>query len=180
MNRYSNTTINGLYPKEYDAKTSIGMMDCPFCDIIEKNAFNIIYRDDRLLAILDHCPKNVGHFLIMPIRHVESIFELMDKEFLQFRNAAQRILLNPSNKDDFLERYEYYLSQTDRSDTRLIKKCRSSIDFLSNTPELIPSGFTCGFNEGAYSGKKHEHVHMHVVPAYENSANEHGFRALFC
>jgi diadenosine tetraphosphate (Ap4A) HIT family hydrolase len=155
------------------------MNHCTFCEIIEKNAYNIFYRDDFHVAIVDMCPKNAGHFLILPIKHDESIFALTDKEFLQFRNVANRILSDQFNKTDFIARYEHYISLAKEWDMKVVKRCRLAIDFLKRTSTIIPSGFSFGFNEGSYSGKKHEHVHMHVVPAYENSVNVHGFRSLF-
>jgi diadenosine tetraphosphate (Ap4A) HIT family hydrolase len=161
------------------SKESIRMNQCMFCEIIEKNAYNIFYRDDFHVAIVDMCPKNAGHFLILPVKHDESIFALTDKEFLQFRNVANRILSDQFNKTDFIARYEHYIALAKEWDTKVVKRCRLAIDFLKRTSTILPSGFSFGFNEGSYSGKKHEHVHMHVVPAYENSVNVHGFRSLF-
>ena len=155
------------------------MNHCTFCEIIKKNASSIIYRDDCHVAIVDICPKNAGHFLILPIKHRESIFELTDQEFLQFRNVADRILSGPFDKNDFIDRYTHFIATANASDIKVIERCRLAIDFLKRNSKIMPSGFSCGFNEGSHSGREHEHLHMHVVPAYENSVNAHGFRSLF-
>lgn len=155
------------------------MIHCRFCEMIESNAYNIFYRDRLLAALVEICPKNVGHFLIVPLRHVESIFELTDEEFLQFRKVAWRVLFNQFHRVNFVERYEHYIALAEKSDRRVIERCHSGIEFLRGEENPAPSGFSLGFNEGADSGKEYEHVHMHVVPAYKGRVNVHGFRLLF-
>jgi len=154
------------------------MSHCQFCEMIEKDSYNSFYRDHLHAAVVEICPKNIGHFLIVPLRHIESVFELTDEEFLQFRRVAQEILLNKFHQINFIGRYEHYLSSAEKSDTRVIERCHHAIEFLRMESNIVPSGFSCGFNEGSNSGKEYEHLHMHVVPAYENSVNEHGFRYL--
>ncbi len=152
---------------------------CQFCEMIETNADNIFYRDRLLAALVEICPKNVGHFLIIPLRHVESIFELTNEEYLQFRKVAWRVLFNQFHRINFIERYEHYIALAENSDTRVIERCHSGIEFLRGATNVAPSGFSMGFNEGSDSGKEYQHVHMHVVPAYGDRVNRHGFRFLF-
>lgn len=71
------------------------MNQCTCCERIEKNACNIIRRDDCHVATVGICPRNAGHFLILPVKHHESIFEYTDQAFLQFRNVANRIFSDP-------------------------------------------------------------------------------------
>lgn len=61
------------------------MSVCPFCqisalDIVVENAFHMVIRD--------RYPVSVGHSLIIPKRHVASLFELTDEEF----NALYELL----------------------------------------------------------------------------------------
>lgn len=59
------------------------MNDCLFCKIIKREIpANIVYEDDFSLAFLDINPINIGHTLLMPKEHHESIFDLPD-ELLQ-------------------------------------------------------------------------------------------------
>jgi diadenosine tetraphosphate (Ap4A) HIT family hydrolase len=147
--------------------------------MIEKNSYDIFYRDNLCAAIVEFCPKNVGHFLIIPLRHAESIFELSDEELLHLRSVALDIMVNHFHKVDFIGRYKRYILRTSESDTKVIDRCNNAIEFINREPKLIPSGFSCGFNEWSNSGKEYDHFHLHVVPAYNNSVNRHGFRFLF-
>lgn len=52
-------------------------MDCIFCDI---NKEKIIYETSHWFAIFDEYPVNQGHALLIPKRHVESVFELNEEE----------------------------------------------------------------------------------------------------
>lgn len=52
-------------------------MDCIFCDI---NKEKIIYETSYWFAIFDEYPVNQGHTLLIPKRHVESVFELNEEE----------------------------------------------------------------------------------------------------
>jgi len=154
------------------------MSDCIFCKMIEQNGYDIFYRNDLFAAALDICPKNVGHFLIIPVRHIESICELSDEEFLLFRRVALDIMLNNFHKINFAGRYEHFIASASEADKKLIERCRNAIEFINGESKLSPSGFSCGFNEGFNSGKEYEHLHMHVVPAYKNRANKRGYRSL--
>lgn len=52
-------------------------MDCVFCDI---NKEKIIYETSCWFAMFDEYPVNQGHVLLIPKRHVESVFELNEEE----------------------------------------------------------------------------------------------------
>lgn len=56
-------------------------MDCLFCSIIrgEEEAVRI-YEDGFALAILDRYPRGLGHTLVMPKRHHESVFDMSADE----------------------------------------------------------------------------------------------------
>ncbi len=155
------------------------MNPCVFCEMIEKKSYNIFYRDPLCAAVVEFCPKNVGHFLVIPLRHVVTLAELTDQEYLQIRRATLDILTNRWREIDFVGRYEYFASMAEESDIRVIDRCNNAIDLINRESELVPEGYSCGFNEGLNSGKEHEHFHLHVVPAYHDRANEHGFRFMF-
>ena len=55
-------------------------MDCIFCDIIKKESpADILYEDDKFIAIKDIKPVAPIHFLIVPKEHIASINDLEDK-----------------------------------------------------------------------------------------------------
>ena len=59
------------------------MMTCVFCHIND-----IVLENDLAIAFYDKYPVNKGHLLIIPKRHVEQYFELMDQE----RSAIDQLL----------------------------------------------------------------------------------------
>ena len=53
------------------------MMECPFCNIINKKTdAHIIYESERVIAFLDIDPINEGHILVVPKVHEASIDKL--------------------------------------------------------------------------------------------------------
>ena len=51
--------------------------DCPFCDLPPDR---ILMRDDVGVAFLDSYPVTEGHTLVVPLRHVASVFDLSGSE----------------------------------------------------------------------------------------------------
>jgi histidine triad (HIT) family protein len=55
----------------------IFMQDCLFCKIIRGEIpGKFIYRDDQVVAFHDISPKAPIHFLIVPVKHIESLREI--------------------------------------------------------------------------------------------------------
>lgn len=54
--------------------------DCIFCKIIAGEIpSNKVYEDESFMAILDVCPANRGHVIILPKMHAANIFELPEE-----------------------------------------------------------------------------------------------------
>lgn len=52
-------------------------MDCLFCQIIKKEkGSHIVYEDEAVFAFLDIFPRAIGHTLVLPKEHVETILDL--------------------------------------------------------------------------------------------------------
>jgi len=53
------------------------MKDCLFCQIVSgKHPAHIVYEDEMTIAFLDHRPLFLGHTLLVPRQHVETLTEL--------------------------------------------------------------------------------------------------------
>ncbi len=78
-------------------------MNCLFCSIInkEKPAY-IFYEDDAVVAFLDVFPHALGHTLVVPKRHMETMLELRDDELASFWKGVRSALevLHRSLKPD--------------------------------------------------------------------------------
>lgn len=56
-------------------------MTCIFCDILDgKRVGHILYEDDSHIAFLDKYPIDVGHSLIIPRKHHETISDMDSKD----------------------------------------------------------------------------------------------------
>ena len=69
------------------------MRDCIFCKIAkgEIPAETIIYRDTDVCVFLDIKPVNLGHALVIPNEHYESIFDLPEDILSAMTRAAKKV-----------------------------------------------------------------------------------------
>ena len=68
------------------------MADCIFCKIVEKEIpAHIVREDDDFLIFLDVNPVNPGHLLIIPKKHIESVFDLPDKQYKNIFEVAKAL-----------------------------------------------------------------------------------------
>lgn len=78
-------------------------MDCLFCKIIKKEIpAEIIYDDDKTMAILDVNPRSPGHTMILPKIHAENILDLPEEKIEGVFKAVKKVteLLNKSLKPE--------------------------------------------------------------------------------
>lgn len=62
---------------------------CPFCSIIfGEIQSNKIYEDQKVMAVLDINPGNLGHFIVFPKEHVKTSFEMKQEEFMYLMNIT--------------------------------------------------------------------------------------------
>ena len=53
------------------------MEACVFCDIIAgRSPASVVYRDDDCIAVMDICPINAGHLLVIPVKHATHLNDL--------------------------------------------------------------------------------------------------------
>jgi len=55
------------------------MKGCVFCAVVAGAEHHSIYRDDAIVAFLDHAPVIPGHTLVVPATHYETIDDLPDE-----------------------------------------------------------------------------------------------------
>ncbi len=53
-------------------------MTCAFCSLVRSPSRTRVYEDDVVFAEVDPRQPHRGHVLVIPIRHVENLFELDD------------------------------------------------------------------------------------------------------
>ena len=63
-----------------------------FCQIIAGTLdTEVVWRDETVVAFLDHRPVFKGHVLVCPARHVESLLDLPDELMQPLLATAQRV-----------------------------------------------------------------------------------------
>jgi histidine triad (HIT) family protein len=68
------------------------MSECIFCRILAGDApGTFVHRDDECAAFMDIQPVNVGHLLVIPIRHAASLAELDSETAGRIMKLGQRL-----------------------------------------------------------------------------------------
>ncbi len=68
------------------------MEECVFCDIIAgRSEASVVYRDDWCIAVMDICPVNAGHMLVIPTNHATHLADLQSGTGAALFEAAQRL-----------------------------------------------------------------------------------------
>ena len=67
---------------------------CIFCKIVRKQApASVIYEDESVMALLDIRPLNLGHTLVIPKEHYETIYEIPDELIAHIHKIVKRTAL---------------------------------------------------------------------------------------
>lgn len=107
-------------------------MSCPFCTLPQEK---ILISNLKGIVIRDAYPVSNGHTLIIPRRHVDSLFDLGHDE----RDA----LFN------------------------LVEEAKRRLE-----QEFRPDAFNIAINDGPAAGQTVPHLHIHLIPRYENDTPE--------
>ena len=62
-----------------------------FCAVVGGGEHHAIFRDERVVAFLDHAPVFPGHTLVVPARHYETIEDLPEDEVAPLFLLARRL-----------------------------------------------------------------------------------------
>jgi histidine triad (HIT) family protein len=67
-------------------------MDCLFCKMIAKEIpVNLVYEDEKVIAVLDINPVNPGHTLVIPKAHSENVAVAADRDLIALVMAVKKI-----------------------------------------------------------------------------------------
>lgn len=114
---------------------------CPFCTLDSSR----IFADNKLaVAVLDGYPVSPGHTLIIPKRHIVSLFEATEDERAALFELMARVRERMLN-------------------------CRFPFDRGGNS--FVPDGFNIGINDGVAAGQSVFHLHIHLIPRYEGDCD---------
>jgi histidine triad (HIT) family protein len=65
--------------------------DCVFCAVVAGAERDALYRDEQVVAFLDHAPVFPGHTLVVPARHYETFDDLPEELVAPLFSLARRL-----------------------------------------------------------------------------------------
>jgi diadenosine tetraphosphate (Ap4A) HIT family hydrolase len=116
---------------------------CRFCSLEESTA---ILSNEHAIAIYDGFPVTPGHTLIVPKRHIASLFEAAREE--------QTAMF------DLLAEMRQFL----------LLSSQSSFGKVGTIP--VPDGFNIGINDGMAAGQTVMHLHIHLIPRFRGDTED--------
>lgn len=69
---------------------------CVFCEIAKGNKEipqKVVYRDNEIMVLMNIYPYNTGHLQVVPVRHVESLEELGETEYVKLWDFVKKSVL---------------------------------------------------------------------------------------
>jgi histidine triad (HIT) family protein len=141
---------------------------CYFCTVSLGEADPFIFENRSYVGIFDTNPVNPGHALIIPRRHVVSIFDLNAEEQADYFEALQgvrRVIETTDRKALYREMLTRdYLSDRPKDHIEAVLE----LDFLDHTPDA----YTVGNNNGRAAGRSIDHLHIIVLPRYQGDVED--------
>lgn len=67
------------------------MTDCAFCAVVSGAEHHAVYRDEQVVAFLDHAPVYLGHTLVVPTRHYDTLDDMPESDVAPLFLLARRI-----------------------------------------------------------------------------------------
>ena len=64
---------------------------CAFCAVVAGAEHHAVYRDDDVVAFLDHAPVIPGHTLVVPTTHYDSLDDLPDEALTPLFKVVRRV-----------------------------------------------------------------------------------------
>jgi len=135
---------------------------CYFCTVARGEADPFIVENRSFISIFDTNPVNPGHALIIPRRHVASVFDLNDQEqndYFAALNAVKAVIESTDKQALYREMMQRdYLQGRPKTPLETVLQ----LPFLNQQPDA----YTVGNNDGRMAGRSIDHLHVIVLPRY--------------
>lgn len=137
--------------------------NCYFCKVTSGQADPFIYENRSFISIYDTSPVNPGHALIIPRRHIASIFHLNELEEADYFDAVRGV----KRVIETTKMSELYTSMKEmvRGQGRPVDHIENvlNLPFINNKPDA----YTIGNNDGREAGRSIDHLHVIVMPRFQ-------------
>ncbi len=136
--------------------------DCYFCKVTHGKADPFIFENRSFISIFDTHPVNPGHALVIPRRHVASIFDLNNREQSDYFEAIRGV----KSVIEQTGMRNLYQNMREREDLR--DRPKEQIETVLQLPflENRPNAYTIGNNDGREAGRSIDHLHVILLPRY--------------
>ena len=142
--------------------------NCYFCQVSRGEADPFIFENRSFVGIFDTHPVNPGHALVIPKRHVASIFDLNETEQSDYFAAikgVRRVVEETTMKDLYQEMLgREYLQDRPKDHIETVLK----LPFLGRKPDA----YTVGNNDGREAGRSIDHLHVIILPRYKDDVED--------
>ncbi len=137
--------------------------DCYFCQVSKGEADPFIFENHSFISIFDTHPVNPGHALVIPRRHVASIFDLNEQERTDYFDAIRGVK-NVIEETGMRNLYQKMMEREYLQD-----RPKDHIETVLQLPflESRPNAYTIGNNDGREAGRSIDHLHVIVLPRYK-------------
>jgi diadenosine tetraphosphate (Ap4A) HIT family hydrolase len=141
--------------------------DCYFCKVTQGQADPFIFENRSFISIFDTSPVNPGHALIIPRRHVASIFDLNDMEEADYFDAIRGVkaVIESTGMVELYQNMIDMVSQQGRPKDHI--ETVLQLPFISEKP----SAYTLGNNDGREAGRSIDHLHVILLPRYKGDVD---------
>ena len=141
---------------------------CYFCKVTSGQADPFIFENTSFVGIFDTHPVNPGHALIIPRRHLASIFELNGEEQGDYFDALRGVKA-AIEQTHFAELYPAMMAREDLRDRPMDQvEAVLALPFLDRQPDA----YTVGNNDGRAAGRSIDHLHVIVLPRYSGDVED--------
>lgn len=142
--------------------------DCYFCRVSAGLADPFIFENRSFVGVFDTNPVNPGHALVIPRRHVVSLFELNETEQSDYFDAIYgvRQVIETTDMNDLYQKMleRDYLRERPKGHIETVL----SLPFLGHRPDA----YTVGNNDGRAAGRSIDHLHVIILPRYHGDVTD--------
>lgn len=137
--------------------------NCYFCKVTSGKADPFIFENRSFISIFDTSPVNPGHALIIPRRHIASIFNLNKMEEADYFDAIRGVksVIEKTDMIDLYENMSHMVAEQGRPQDHI--EAVLQLPFIKNKPDA----YTIGNNDGREAGRSIDHLHVILMPRYK-------------
>lgn len=133
---------------------------CRLC-AMNKGHLDTVCETSFFNSHLDRHPETPGHAIIVPKRHVVSLFDLKNGEWDDLQAAIKRTA-KAIGRLDLKAEYARFIADPYSKESKAICKGMLKNPGLRKRAD----GYNIGVNEGRAAGRTIDHLHIHLIPRH--------------